>query len=102
MASQLRPSLAVGFGGIQAVHTEFPYRVRIVDRGRVPYPSLPPPFPILRRERPKYFGDLSGCSSDLFLCREIEREREREREMAHVKGVVACFCLLSAFSKVPS
>ena len=28
-------SLVVGFGGIQAVDTEFPYRVPIVDRGTI-------------------------------------------------------------------
>ena len=35
MASQLRPSLVIGFGGIQAVDTEFPYRIPIVDRGTI-------------------------------------------------------------------
>ena len=30
-ASQPRPSLVIGFGGIQAVDSEFPYRVPIVD-----------------------------------------------------------------------
>ena len=32
---KLRVSLVVGFGGIQAVDTEFPYRVLIVDRGTI-------------------------------------------------------------------
>ena len=31
VASQLRPSLVVGFGGIRTVDTEFPYRAPIVD-----------------------------------------------------------------------
>ena len=33
MASQLRPSLVVGFGEIEAIDAECPYRVPIVDRG---------------------------------------------------------------------
>ena len=31
--SQLRPSLVIGFGGIQAIDAEFPYWVPVVDRG---------------------------------------------------------------------
>ena len=48
VASHLRLSLLFGFGGVEAVDTEFPYRVPIVDRGQLPYPCLPTPFPILR------------------------------------------------------
>ena len=36
-ASQLRPSLVVGFGGIQAVDTELPYRVSMVATNLAPY-----------------------------------------------------------------
>ena len=42
------------FGGIEAVDTEFLYRVPIVERGRLPYPCLPTPFPILRCEQGKH------------------------------------------------
>ena len=43
VASQLRPSLVVGFGGIQTVDTEFPYRVPIVDRGTIAVPPFADP-----------------------------------------------------------
>ena len=43
MASHLRLSLLVGFGGIQAVDTEFPYRVPIVDRGAIAVPLFADP-----------------------------------------------------------
>ena len=47
-ASHLRLSFLLGFGAIEAVDTEFPYRVPIVDRGAIAVPLLPTPFPILR------------------------------------------------------
>ena len=43
MASHLRLSLLVGFGGIEAVDTEFPYRVPIVDRGAIAVPLFADP-----------------------------------------------------------
>ena len=43
MAWQLRPSLVIGFGGIQAVDTEFPYRVPIVDKGTIAAPLFAAP-----------------------------------------------------------
>ena len=36
-------SLLVGFGGIEAVNTEFPYRVPIVDRGAIAVPLFADP-----------------------------------------------------------
>ena len=41
--NQLRPSLVVGFGGIQAVDTEFPCRVPNVARGTIAAPLLATP-----------------------------------------------------------
>ena len=49
VASHLRPSLLVGFEGVEAVDTEFPHRALSSIGGRLPYPCLPSPFPILRR-----------------------------------------------------
>ena len=50
VASQLRPSLVVGFGGIRAVDAEFPYRVPSSMGGRLPNPCLPSPCLILRQK----------------------------------------------------
>ena len=43
VASHLRLSLLVGFGGIEAVDTEFPYRVPIVDGGAIAVPLFADP-----------------------------------------------------------
>ena len=43
VAVQLRLSLVIGFGGIQAGDTEFPYWVRIVDRGTIAAPLFAAP-----------------------------------------------------------
>ena len=43
VASRLRLSLLVGFGGIEAVDTEFPYPVPIVDRGAIAVPLFANP-----------------------------------------------------------
>ena len=43
VASHLRLSLLVGFGGIEAVDTEFPYRVPIGDRGAIAVPLFADP-----------------------------------------------------------
>ena len=43
VASHLRLSLLVGFGGIEAVDTECPYRVPIVDRGAIAVPLFADP-----------------------------------------------------------
>ena len=43
-SGHLRLSLLVGFGGIEAVDTEFPYRVPIVDRGAIAVPLFADPW----------------------------------------------------------
>ena len=43
VASHLRLSLLVGFGCIEAVDTEFPYRVPVVDRGAIAVPLFSDP-----------------------------------------------------------
>ena len=43
VASHLRLSVLVGFGGIEAIDTEFPYRVPIVDRGAIAVPLFADP-----------------------------------------------------------
>ena len=43
MAGHLRLSLLVGFGGIEAIDTEFPYQVPIVDRGAIAVPLFADP-----------------------------------------------------------
>ena len=43
LAGHLKLSLLVGFGGIEAVDTEFPYRVPIVDRGAIAVPLFADP-----------------------------------------------------------
>ena len=43
VVSHLRLSSLVGFGGIEAVDTEFPYRVPIVDRGAIAVPLFADP-----------------------------------------------------------
>ena len=48
MASQLRQSLVVGFGGIQAIDTEFRIGFLSSTGGRLPHPCSPPSFLILR------------------------------------------------------
>ena len=50
VASQLRPSFSRWFWRHPGTQYWILYRVLIVDRGTIPY--LPPPFPILRQERP--------------------------------------------------
>ena len=43
MACQLRPSFVLGFGDIQAVDTEFPYQVPIVDGATIAAPLFAAP-----------------------------------------------------------
>ena len=89
MASHLRPSLLVGFGGIEAIDAEFPYRVPIVDRGgdcRTPVC------------RPHFrFLDILGGETFLEKCRCNIFKQQREGLKIVQRPFGSCFRAFFAF-----
>ena len=78
MASQLKLSLLVGFGGIKAVDTEFPYWVPIVDRGAIAVPLLADPISdsYCKKEKGHQNRGPSLLESQVFFLEILERRLE--------------------------
>ena len=59
MASHLRLILLLGFGGIEAVDTEFPYRVPVIDRGAIAVPLFAHPISDSWMEGACFYGGFA-------------------------------------------